>query len=115
VGTTIGFLIFVTLMLLSAQVIVRLYATSTLTAAAARAAQQVADAPDPLTAAPQAEAAARRQLGTFGATRTIFVWKEVDAQQVVLQVRGDTPTLLPVPSEWRSIVRTVTVRTERFR
>jgi hypothetical protein len=115
VGTLVGFLIFMTLLLFSAQVLVRMYATSTLTATATRAAEQVADAPDPLTAAPQAQVEARQQLGTFGATRTRFDWLEVDNQQVVLEVRGRSPSFLPLPAGWNLINRTVTVRTERFR
>jgi hypothetical protein len=115
VGTFVGFLIFMTLLLFAAQVLVHMYATSSLTAAAARAAQDVAEAPDPAAEAAPAEAAARQQLGTFGATRTRFNWLEVDGQQVVLQVRADSPGLLPLPAGWRSITRTVTVRTERFR
>ncbi len=115
VGTFVGFLVFMTLMLFSAQLLVRMYTTSTLTDAAARAAQQAAEAPDPRTAAPAAEVAARRQLGSFGATRTRFDWLEVDGQQVVLEVRGESPSFLPLPRGWNAITRTVTVRTERFR
>jgi hypothetical protein len=111
----VGFLIFLTLLLFAVQVLVRLYATSTLTAAAAGAAEQVADAADPHAAASQAVVTARQQLGTFGATRTTFVWKVIDAQEVVLEVRGQSPSFLPLPGSWRSIRRTVTVRTERFR
>jgi hypothetical protein len=115
VGTLVGFSIFLTLLLFSAQFLVRLYATSTLTSAAARAAQQVAESPDPAAAVPDAEAAARADLGPFGATRTRFVWKEADFQQVVLEVTGESPQFLPIPAGWRTIDRTVTVRTERFR
>jgi hypothetical protein len=75
----------------------------------------VAEAPDRASAAPAAEAAARQQLGSFGADRTQFTWLEVDSQQVVLKVQGDSPTFLPLPTGWRAITRTVTVRTERFR
>jgi hypothetical protein len=114
VGTLVGFLIFMTLLLFCVQFLVRLYATSTLTAAAASAAERVADSPDPAAAAPGAVAAARQQLGTFGATHTTFVWKEVDAQRVVLEVHGDSPSFLPLPAAWRSISRTVTYRTETF-
>jgi hypothetical protein len=115
VGTLVGFLIFMTLLLFSVQFLVRLYATSTLTAAAESAAAQVADSPDPVTAAPQAEAEARQQLGPFGATHASFHWVEVDDQQVVLEVNADSPSFLPLPAAWRSITRTVTVRTELFR
>jgi hypothetical protein len=103
------------LLLFAAQVIVRLYATSALTSAATRAAETVAQSPDPATSVAAAEAAARTQLGTFGATRTRFIWKEVDEQQVVLEVEGDSPTLLPSPAGWKAITRTVTVRVESFR
>ncbi len=115
VGTLVGFLIFMLLLLFSVQVIVRLYATSALTDSATKAAEAVADAPDPAAAVATAEASARAQLGTFGATRTTFDWKEVDGQQVVLEVVGFSPGFLPLPASWRRIERTVTVRTERFR
>jgi hypothetical protein len=115
VGTFVGFLIFMILLLFCAQVLVRMYATSTLTATACRAAEDVAESPDPRTAMAGAVEEARQQLGTFGATRTRFTWLEVDGQQVVLEVRGDSPSLLPLPGGWKAIVRTVTVRTERFR
>ena len=115
VGTLVGFLIVMTLLLFCTQVVVRLYATSTLTTAAARAAEDVAESPDPVAEVPFAETDARQQLGTFGATRTRFEWLEVDAQQIVLEVRGDSPSLLPLPGGWKLITRTVTIRTERFR
>lgn len=103
------------LLLFAAQVLIRLYATSALTSAATRAAETVAQSPDPQASVPGAEADARSQLGTFGATRAIFVWKEADDEQVVLEVKGQGPGFLPLPSTWTSIDRTVTVRTERFR
>lgn len=114
-GTLVGFAIFLTLLLFSAQVLVRLYATSALTSAATRAAETVAGSPVPSEAVAPAEAAAKAQLGTFGAERTTFVWKEVDARQVVLEVQGRSPELLPGFAGWPVITRTVTVRTERFR
>ncbi len=116
IGTTVGFAIFLILLLFATQVMVRLYAVSALTAAASGAAQQVADSPDPARAVPSAEAAARRQLGSFGAAgSTFFLWKEVDGQRVVLEVGGRSPGFLPLPSSWRLVQRTVAVRTERFR
>ncbi|MGH9115464.1 MAG: hypothetical protein ACRDWW_06485 [Acidimicrobiales bacterium] len=111
----VGFLIFLTLLLFATQVIVRLYATSALSGAATRAADRVADSGDPPASTAAAEAAAREALGSFGASSTRFVWKEADAQQVVLQVRAQSPGFLPLPAAWRTITRTVTVRTERFR
>lgn len=115
VGTLVGFTIFLILLLFAAQLMIRLYATSALTSAATRAAETVAQSSDPRASVAGAEQAAKTQLGTFGATRTQFVWKEVDAQQVVLEVKGQSPGLIPVPGSWKAIVRTVTVRTERFR
>ena len=115
VGTLVGFTIFIVLLLFATQMLVRLYATSTLTSAANRAAQEVAEAPVPSAAVAAAQETAQSGLGTFGAKRTTFTWIEVDAQQVVLQVRGESPEFVPWPGGWGPIVRTVTVRTERFR
>jgi hypothetical protein len=111
----VGFVIFLVLLLFAAQVIVRLYATSAIGSAAWRAAETVADAPDQAAAVPRAETAARAELGAFGRDRARFVWREVDREQVVLEIEGSSPGLLPLPSGWRNIERTVTVRTERFR
>jgi len=115
VGTLVGFLIFMLLLLFSVQVLVRLYAASALTASATTAAEAVADSTDPAATVPAAEASARSELGSFGTTRTRFDWREVDGQQVVLRVVGLSPSFLPVPASWLTIRRTITVRTERFR
>jgi hypothetical protein len=115
VGTLVGFTIFLTLLLFAAQFLVRLYVTSTLTSVAARAAQQVAESPDPAAAVANAQTTAEASLGPFGATRTHFVWKEADMQQVVVEVTAESPGFLPLPATWRTIDRTVTIRTERFR
>lgn len=115
VGTLVGFAIFLILLLFATQVMVRMYATSALSSAATRAAEAVAQAPVPAAAEPAAEEAARQQLGSFGATRTRFIWAEADGQQVVLEVVGHSPQFLPGLPGWSRISRTVTVRTERFR
>jgi hypothetical protein len=115
VGTLVGFAIFVVLLLFATQVVVRLYAVSTLTAAAERAAELVATAPDPPQGVAGAEAEARQRLGSFGAGHTVFLWREVDAQQVVLEVEAESPEFIPGLPGWSRIRRTVTVRTERFR
>lgn len=115
VGTTVGFLIFVLLLLFATQVIVRLYAESALTSAATRAAEMVSSTPDPPTGVAAAEAAARQQLGGFGARQISFRWREVDDRQIVLEVTGRSPEFLPGLPGWSRLDRTVTVRTERFR
>lgn len=114
VGTLVGFLIFMLFLLVAVQVLVRLYATSSLTSAAFTAARRVATASSPAAAVPAAQDAAIQQLGSLGAQHTTFSWQEVDGQQVVLQVRADVPGFAPLPG-LRHIVRTVTVRTERVR
>jgi hypothetical protein len=103
------------LVLLAAQVTIRLYATSMLTEAATRAAEEVAVSPVPATAEASAEARAVAQLGGFAATDVRFTWEEADGQQVVLKVEASSPEFVPGPSSWHEISRTVTVRTERFR
>lgn len=114
-GTLFGFLIFMVALLFAVQVVVRLYATSTLSAVAIRAAQSVAQSPLPLADVRNAEAAAKASLGSFGSAHTQFLWREVDSHQVVLEVRASSPEFLPGLPGWSRISRTVTVRTERFR
>ncbi|HWE55792.1 MAG TPA: hypothetical protein VG435_09775 [Acidimicrobiales bacterium] len=115
VGTLVGFTIMLVLLLFATQMVVRLYATSTLTSVANRAAEQVASSPVPAADTGAAESAARSQLGSFGASHTVFVWREADADQVVLQVTARSPEFIPGIPGWSRITRTVTVRTERFR
>ena len=115
VGTLVGFLIFMVLMLLGLQTLIHLYATSAVTAAANEAAQQVATAGGARQGVPAAEAEARASLGAFGARRTRFDWIEVDGDQVVLRVTATSPGLLPLSGSLQRISRTVTLRTERFR
>lgn len=111
----VGFTIFLVALLFGAQMLLHLYVTSTLSSTATRAAEQVAQSGDPPAAVGPAQAAALQQLGSFGADHTRFIWQEADGQQVVLRVVGQSPGFLPLPSAWRAITRTVTVRTERFR
>ena len=114
-GTLFGFLIFMVLLLFAVQVVVRLYATSTLSAVAIRAAQSVAQSPLLAGDVPNAEAAAKASLGSFGSSHTRFIWKQVDSHQVVLELQASSPEFLPGLPGWSRISRTVTVRTERFR
>jgi hypothetical protein len=115
VGTLVGFLIFMVLMLLAVQTLVHLYATSALTAAANEAVQKVATGGGATSQVPAAEAAARASLGSFGTERTHFEWVEVDGDQVVLRVTAQSPGFLPLSGSLQRISRTVTMRTERFR
>lgn len=115
VGTLVGAAIFLVLLVLAVQFLVRLYATSVLTSVAYDAARSVADAPGyQAQAVAAADAAARRRLGSMGAGATLL-WRQVDAQQVVLEVRAASPGFAPLPLSYRRIDRTVVVRTERFR
>lgn len=115
VGTLVGFTIFLLLLLFATQVLVRLYATSVVTSVATRAAETVAQAPVPAADEVVAEASARRDLGSFGDSRTRFVWLEADGQEVILHVVARSPEFLPGLPGWTRITRTITVRTERFR
>jgi hypothetical protein len=111
----VGSTIFLIALMFGAQMLLHLYVTSTLSSTATRAAEQVAQSGDPAEAVGPAQAAAIQQLGTFGSSHTRFYWQEADAQQVVLRVVAQSPGFLPLPSSWRNITRTVTVRTEEFR
>lgn len=114
VGTLVGATIFLLFVLVTVQFLVRLYATSVLTSAAYQAAQAVATGGGQQAIGP-AERAARARMGAFGGAHARFVWREVDGQQVVLEVIDETPAFTPLPAGYRRIERTVTVRTERFR
>ncbi len=115
VGTLFGVAIFLGLLMVAVEFLIRLYATSVLTSVAFDAARSVADDPaDQAQEAAVATTTARRQLGAMGGG-AVFTWREVDGQQVVLEVQADSPGFAPLPTFFRRIDRTVTVRTERFR
>ena len=119
VGTFVGVLVFLVLLLFASQVLLGLYTTSVVTAATYDAAKTVAGADAATTAAARADAEsnARSQLGGLG--RSVrFDW-EPATDSVRLTVRARRPAILP-----RSllggvglgdIVRTVQVRSERVR
>lgn len=114
-GTLVGAAIFVLFMLLAAQTLLHLFATSAVSAAAFDAAEAVATDPDQMAAEiPLAENQARLRLGGLGRSAS-FKWEEADDQQVVLEVRVSSPGFLPFSSSMLRIHRTVVVRTERFR
>ena len=119
VGTFVGVLVFLVLLLFASQVLLGLYTTSVVTAATYDAAKTVAgaDAGGAAAARADAESNARSQLGGLGQS-VHFDWAP-GTEAVRLTVRARRPGLLP-----RSllsgvglgdIVRTVQVRSERVR
>lgn len=120
IGSIVGVLIFLLLLLFAVQVVVGLYATTVVSAAAYDAAKSVAGADAARAPAAQADAevTARRQIGAMG-RRTEFSWAGTDADAVRLAVTAPRPTLLPAaltgPIGLGDIVRRVRVRVERVR
>jgi len=107
------------------QLLISLYATSTVTSAANDGARVVAgrrvdhrDGAEVDTARAAAEQQVRSQLGRFG-ERVAFDWSASTADTVALRVQADAPTLL-LPGLGRvigigHIDRTVRVRVEEMR
>jgi hypothetical protein len=122
VSTTAGVTVFLVLLLLAAQVLYNLYATSVVTAAAYDAARVVAGAAargDSVEAERQGKARFRQLLGRYG---TDFVetldFSESTDEVVVLHVRSLNPSLLlgrAGRTAFGVIDRRVRVRVERFR
>lgn len=96
-STVVGVLVFLLLLLLAVQVMVGLYTTSTVTAAAWDAARIASgsDAADRSRSRLDAERHLREVLGDFG-DRVHVSWVE-DTDAVVLRVRAANPTFLPGP------------------
>lgn len=119
VSAVAGLLAFLAFLLLAVQLLLNLYAASTLTAAAGDAARLVASAGSARDAASlaRAEAYARGLLGRFG-EEVEFTW-EVDAESVRLRVRAEPPrVLLPALGGavgFDEIDRTVEARVEELR
>jgi len=103
------------LLLAVVQTLVHLYAVSAVTSAAQDAADAVAQAGGRAAAVPAAQAEARAGLGRFGSAHTTFHWLQVGPGEVRVRVVALTPAFVPLPASYRRVVRTVTVRTERFR
>jgi Flp pilus assembly protein TadG len=98
VGTLVGVLVFLVFLCAAVQLLLALYATSTVTAVATDAARSVAsrrvDHTDPRAVAAaerEATAAARRSLGTYG-RQIRFDWT-IDRDTIRLHVRADNPRL----------------------
>ena len=122
IGTLAGVTAFLVLLLFAAQVLLNLYAVSTVTAAAFDAARIVAGGDGGAVAQPEAERQARRLLGRVGDDAR-FTWSYVDtdgapgADHVALRVQVESPSrLLPyLHLPFQQVDRTVTVRVERDR
>lgn len=108
--------VFLLFLLLAVQVIVHLYATSALTAAAFDGARLVA-APASAIDEAAAETHLRSVLGRYGSRLEVTFTPDPD--DVVLTVRAPSPSVLPAPLRrplgMDSIERTVRVRIERVR
>ena len=119
IGTVVGVLVFLVLVMFATQVLLGLYTTSVMTAVTYDAAKAVAgaDADGEAAARDDAEDNARRQLGRFGGG-VHFDWA-VGPDAVRLTVRAQRPTLLPralaAGAGMADVVRTVRVRSEAVR
>lgn len=105
------------MLLFAVSVLLRLYATSVVSAVAYDAARRVAASAGDRTAVADAEGQARRLLGRYGRAAS-FEWGESDADSVVVKVRAAAPQVLPAISRaagFDAVERTVRVRVERFR
>ena len=117
ISTVFGVAIFLGFLLLATQVLVHLYATSTVTTVAFDAARRAAaEGGGGCHDAPQQ---ARARLGGYGQRQQVAITCHEDGDQLSLTVRGPTPAQLVqgfgVTLFDGGIERTVTVRVERFR
>lgn len=88
VGTLAGVAVFLVLLLFAVQVLLNLYATSVVTAAAFDAAREVAAAGGDRRAVAAAEAKAREVLGRYASAVT-FEWTVPAGEDVVVRVRAE--------------------------
>ncbi len=114
----IGFSVFLVMLLFAVQVLFNLYAASVVTAVSYDAARRVAGSDGGPSYEAEAEEQARQALGRY-ADRVTFDWSATSADEVVLRVRSDNPSLLlPVlagPAALDRLDRTIRIRVERFR
>lgn len=124
VSSVVGVTAFLAMLLFAVQLVLNLYATSTVTAAAFDGARIVAGADGGPAAEPEAEARIRTLLGRYDDTGSLelsWEYRDTDARPgpdvVALTVDADHPTrllrVMPVP--YQHIVRTVVVRMETVR
>lgn len=124
ISTVAGFLVFLTFLLLATHLLVGLYATTTVTAAAQDGARLVASSnvdhqdPESVRAARMAaEDRVRSLLGSMG-EKAVLDWRGSTVNAVVLRVTVPWPGLFPSASSHLrdlEVDRTVIVRTERVR
>ncbi len=114
----IGFSVFLVMLLFAVQVLFNLYAASVVTAVSYDAARRVAGSDGGTSYMAEAEDQARQSLGRYAA-RVTFDWSGSNADEVVLRVQSDNPSvLLPMmagPAALDRLDRTIRVRVERFR
>ena len=123
ISTSVGFLVFMLMMLAAVQILFNLYATSMVTAAAHDAAREVAgfdsDA-DRCGAVPAAEASFRRSLGDYGTSgHATLHWTCNNPDVVRVRVVARHPSVLPQRftglTSLAALDRTIEVRTESRR
>ena len=124
VSTVVGVSAFLVLLLFATQLVLNLYATSTVTAAAFDGARMVAGARGGESSEAAAEAHVRELLAGYdraGSLDLEWEYRDTDgvpgADVVALTVDADHPTrlLALVPLPFQHVVRTITVRMERLR
>ena len=114
----VGFSVFLVMLLFAVQVLFNLYAASVVTAVSYDAARRVAGSDGGPDYMAEAEDRARQALGRYAA-RVSFDWSATSADEVVLRIQSDNPSvLLPVmagPAALDRLDRIIRVRVERFR
>jgi hypothetical protein len=124
VSSIVGVTAFLSLLLFATQLVLNLFATSTVTAAAFDGARIVAGARGGPAAEAEAEARIRSLLSRYAATGHLdlqWSYRDTDGRPgpdvVALKVDADHPTRLlavfPIP--YQHVERTITVRMERLR
>jgi hypothetical protein len=117
VGTLAGVTVFLVLLLFAVQVLLNLYATSVVTAAAFDAARDVATAGGDPAAVSRAEAKARDVLGRY-ADEVAFEWTVPSGDDVVLHVHAENRMFVFAGlrlDPLHTVERTVRARIECFR
>lgn len=121
VSSVVGVTAFLALLLFAVQLVLNLYATSTVTAAAFDGARIVAGAHGGPAAEVDAEAHIRSLLGRYDDLHMTWDYRDTDAipgaDVVALEIDAEHPTRLlgvfPVP--YQHVDRTITVRIEQLR